>query len=123
MTLSSLLMLLEQGALIQIRTAIAKPLVAFRRGLAERGRSAPVELNTVGQSSAVKAAHIVVLLNAHANDSLSKIELRYLANAIGLSPDASFDSNAVRDVISQLSDNDAIDVEQVLKELRSGAAA
>jgi hypothetical protein len=79
MTLSSLLTLIEQDAIAQVRTAIAKPLAAFRRGLTERGRSALIELNTVGEPSVVKAAHVCALLNAHANDSLSQIELRYLA--------------------------------------------
>ena len=91
--------------------------------LLERGRSAPVELDTVGESSVVKAAHVAVLLNAYDEDSLSQIELRYLASAIDLSPDASYDSNAVRDLISRLSDSDAVDIAQLLEELRGGAAA
>ena len=123
MTLSSLLELLERGAISDVSAAIARPLVVFRRGLLERGRSTPVELDTVGNSSIVKATHVAALLNAYDNDSLSQIELRYLASAIDLSPDASYDSNAVRDVVSHVSDSDEIDVAKLLEELRSGAAA
>ena len=71
----------------------------------------------------VKAAHVAVLLNAYDNGSLNQIEIRYLASALGLSPDASYDTNAVRDVVSHLSDSDTVDVAQLLEELRSGAAA
>jgi hypothetical protein len=88
----------------------------------ERGRSSPVELDTVGESAVVTAAHVAVLLNAYDKNSISQIELRYLATALDLSPDASYDGN-VRDVVSRLSDSDAVDVAQMLQELRSGAAA
>ena len=95
----------------------------FRRGLAERGRSAPVELENVGKVSRVTGAHVAVLLNAHGEGLLDDTELRYLSTALDLSPDASYESDLVREVVSHLSDGSKVDVAQLLEELRSAGAA
>jgi hypothetical protein len=123
MTLSALLSLLERGSVTEIRAAIARPLAVFRRGLSERGRSAPVELEKLGKLYAVTGAHVAALLNARGKGSLDDIELRYLSTALALSPDASYDSDVVREVVSHLSDSSKVDVAQLLEELRSAGAA
>jgi hypothetical protein len=123
LTASSLLALLESGDVARLRAAIAEPLRAFGRGLAEPGRSAPIELATTGESMVVTLKHVTSLLTAHIEHKLSALELRYLANALDISPDARYDSEAVCQAVSGLSSDEEIDAVEVLRELDRGAAA
>ena len=123
LTLSSLLALLKDGNVDGVRARIAEPLRAFSRGLAERGRSAPIELRTTDEPALVTRAHVTVLLNAYIERKLSPIELRYLASALDISPDAKYDSEVVCQVIFSLSSDEEVDAAQLLRELDHGAAA
>jgi hypothetical protein len=96
-TLSALLGLLERDAIADVRSAIAAPLQAFRRGLAERGRSAPVVLDREAKSPAVHPSHVRALLEAYVAGKLESVELYYLANVLTLS-DADFADTSTREI-------------------------
>jgi len=123
LTLSSLLALLERGDVSALRARIAEPLRAFGRGLAERGRSAPIQLASTGKPALVTREHVAALLNAYVGHELSAPELRYLANALDLSPDAKYDSEVVCQSVSSLSSDEEFDAVELLRELGRGAAA
>src|SRR5688572_13556417 len=103
MTLSSLLALLESGAIAQLRADIAAPLKAFQRGMSERGRSAPIELSGTGTPALVGETHVANLITAYVSDQLSGVELHYVASALDISPEAEYSSEIVRDVVFTLS--------------------
>ncbi len=123
LTLSSLLALLERGDVSGLRARIAEPLRAFSRGLAERGRSAPIELAVAGKSALVSREHVAAPLNAYVGHELSASELRHLANALDISPDAKYGSEVVCQALSILSSNEEFDAVDLLRELGGGAAA
>jgi hypothetical protein len=123
LTLSSLLVLLEGGDVSRLRARIAEPLRAFGRGLAERGRSAPIELAITGKSTLVTREHVAALLNAYVGHELSATELRYLATAFDISPDAKYGSEVVCQAVSSLASDEDFDAVELLRELGSGAAA
>ena len=96
MTLSSLLALLDSEAFEQIRSQIARPLQAFERGLAERGRSAPVELDGEAVSPLIEPGHLRSLLAGSLAGKLTRVELYYIANVLALS-DAGFSDTSAQD--------------------------
>jgi hypothetical protein len=96
-TLSSLLAWLERDAIEQVRSEISRPLQAFRRGLAERGRSAPVELDREEESPVIGRAHVRALLEGYVAGKLERVELYYIGNVLVLS-DAAFADDSTREI-------------------------
>jgi len=119
MTLSSLLAWLDSGAIERVRTEIARPLRAFERGLAERGRSAPVELDREAVSPPIRRGHLRALLGAYVSGTVSSVELYYLANVLALS-DADFSDDSAQETTFVLAEGQvsAQQAWQLLAELR-----
>jgi hypothetical protein len=124
MTLSSLLALLDSEAFEQVRSEIARPLQAFERGLAERGRSAPVELDREAVSPLIESAHLRSLLEAYLAGKLTRVELYYVANVLALS-DAGFSDESAQDATFFLAEGQVSTQEasQSLAALRRDAGA
>lgn len=102
---SELIGLLElQEAVHELKRRLAPSLTAFRKGLAIRGGSAPVELITEGKRIVVKALHIRRVCEEYLAGFLDEVEVEYIATALALCPDFAAESEDVQDAIYSLSD-------------------
>lgn len=91
----------EVGAL---RQAIAPAMPAFRAGLAVRGGSAPIEIETEGREFRIAEIHVRKLCEEYLAGRLDETELSYVATALELSPDFVMASEGIEEAISLLSD-------------------
>ncbi len=85
----------------QLRDAIRVPLREFRRGKSERGRSTPVQIQSVGRNIPVSAKHVANLCSFYFGGEIDEVELEYAASLLDLCPDFVFDET-VKDAIFQL---------------------
>jgi hypothetical protein len=81
--LIGLLSSLENGS--DLKAAIQTAIPAFRKGLAERGRSAPVDIQDVGRRFEVRHEHIQNLCRWYLDGDINAIELEYVASILDLS--------------------------------------
>jgi hypothetical protein len=118
---SNLLAFLERVDIPAIQLAIAPDLAAFRRGLQERGRGAPVALHADQSGLIVTARHLLCLAEARLSGALDAAELMYVATALELSPSFRFESESVRDVAQVLAERDATtsDLREVVDNLHA----
>jgi hypothetical protein len=87
-----------------LRTAISSAMPAFRRGLAERGRSAPIVVESEGANLLVTEAHVAHLCEQFLTGDLDEAELEYVASALDLCPDFRCASSAVESAVFSLAD-------------------
>jgi len=71
----------------KLRESIKNDIKEFKRGLEEKGRSAPVKLQSVGKTFVVTKNEILNLCNCYLQNELDEIELEYIANILELSED------------------------------------
>ena len=90
-----------------LRAAVAPAMPEYRRGLAERGRSCPVAINSDGSLLVVAASHLERLCNAFLNEEIDEIELSYIATALELAPDFQFVSKEIEECAFFLSSPEA----------------
>ncbi len=88
-----------------LRAAISSAMPAYRRGLAELGRSAPVVLESEGITLLVSEANIVHLCQQFLVGQLDEVELEYVASAIVLCSDFRCASEVVESAVFLLSDS------------------
>jgi hypothetical protein len=91
------------GAGPALREAIASAMPAYRQGLAEKGRSCPVVIDSDGSLLVIATSHLIVLCEAFLDEQIDEVELGYLATALELAPDFRFVSEDVEDITSFLS--------------------
>jgi hypothetical protein len=110
----------------ELKAVIQSALPAYRRGLAERGRSAPVELLEEGHSISITQGQLENLCGWYLSGEIDDVEVEYVAGLLDLSEDFQYDE-VVGDAIFMLSSseiNGGISPEAVEKILkRMGGAA
>ncbi len=77
----------------------------YRRGLAERGGSAPVRVRSCSTQLTVEAQQISELCSAYLSGHLDETEIEYIADALLLCPDFRPESATVEEAIFLLSDS------------------
>jgi len=100
-------LLSDPGNGAALREAIAEAMPAYRHGLAEKGRSCPVAVQSDGSLLVISASHLVALCEAFLDEQIDAVELDYLATALELAPDFQFVSEDVEDITSFLSSQEA----------------
>jgi hypothetical protein len=107
-----------------LREAIAPAMPAYRRGLAEGGRSAPVVVECDGALLVIAAPHLTTLCEAFLAERIDEAELGYLATALDRAPDFRFVSVKVEEIAFLLSSGTASSeaVNAILRILREHAA-
>ena len=74
----------------------------YRRGLAERGRSAPIQVQSDGTSHNISKEHIVNLCTFYLSGHIDEVELEYIANCLELSEDFQY-NDFISDILFRLS--------------------
>ncbi len=85
----------------QLHDAIKVPLREFRRGKSERGRSTPVQIQSVGRNISVNIKHVANLCSFYLEGEIDEVELEYASDLLDLCPDFVSDVT-VQDAIFQL---------------------
>jgi hypothetical protein len=103
-----------------LREAIAPAMPAYRRGIAEKGRSCPVVVDSDGSLLVIATSHLIVLCEAFLDEQIDEVEVGYLATALELTPDFTFVSDDVEDITSFLTPEASgpITMDSVTKVLR-----
>jgi hypothetical protein len=86
-------LLSNSNSSIKLRESIKNDIKDFKRGLAEKGRSAPVKLQNEGKSFTVTRNEILNLCNWYLENEIDAIELEYIANLLELSEDFKYEDN------------------------------
>jgi hypothetical protein len=89
----------------RLREAIGSAMPAFLRGLAERGRSAPLVCQEEGRSVVLGREHVCNLCTYFLEGEISVRELEYTASILDLNEDFQYDEE-VGEAIFQLADPD-----------------
>lgn len=107
-----------------LREAIAPAMPAYRYGLAERGRVAPVVIESDGALLVIANEHLANLCEIFMAGHLDAVELGYVATALELAPDFQFVSGQIEDIAGLLAEGTATseNVAAVLRVLREHAA-
>jgi hypothetical protein len=95
-----------EGGIPKLRAAIAHDLEPYRRGLLERGRSAPVTVDSDADADRpllVDASAILLLCRARASGELDASEFSYVVSILDLSPSFTFPSANLRELVQELS--------------------
>jgi hypothetical protein len=108
-------LLSSSGNGAQLKAAIQPAMSTYRRGLAERGRSAPLELHEEGHDLVISREQVENLCGWYLRGEIDKVELEYVAGILDLSEDFQYGGD-VGDAILMLSSpeiNGAISPEAV----------
>ena len=92
-----------------LRAAIAPAMPAFRRGLAERGRSAPILIGTEGKTITIQEEHVAQVCREYLEGHLDASEFAYVMTALELCPDFVMASEGVAAAVSVLSESPVAD--------------
>ena len=87
-----------------LKAAVAAGIPDFTRGLAERGRSAPVCVQSEGLDLLLTEAHVAELCRRFLSGHISAVETEYIATALELCPDFRAESESVSEAILLLAD-------------------
>jgi hypothetical protein len=87
----------------QLKTSIESGVHAFHRGLSELGRSAPIKIQSIGQTVLITRTHLENLCSWYLKGDIEDIELEYVANLLDLCSDFAYDKS-IADAIFQLAD-------------------
>lgn len=92
----------ELGAL---RNAISPAMPAYRAGLAVRGRTARIFIETEGKEFSIAEVHVQTVCEEYLAGRLDEEEVTYVMTALELCPDFRFVSEAIEEAVSLLSDS------------------
>jgi hypothetical protein len=87
---------------IKLKSAIQDAIPSYRRGLAERGRSAPIQVQSDGISHNISKEHIVNLCTIYLAGHIDEVELEYVANCLELSDDFQY-NDFISDILFRFS--------------------
>jgi len=85
------ILLSESVNSIKLKDSIKNDIKDFKRGLAEKGRSAPVKLQDEGKSFIITRNELLNLCQWYIRNELDEIELEYIANLLELSEDFNYE--------------------------------
>jgi hypothetical protein len=88
----------------KVKLAIADAIPEFKRGLSERGRSAPIKIISDNRSFVIQETHLSNLCSWYAQGQIDDIEIEYIASALDICSDYEFADAHIEDAIKSLSD-------------------
>jgi hypothetical protein len=107
-----------------LRKAVAPGLPAYREGLSEGNRAAPIDVESDGSLLVIAAPHLVNLCEAYLAKQIDEVELAYIATAFDRAADFRFITEMSEEFAFLLSSGNANTeaVNAVLRLLREHAA-
>ncbi len=84
-------LILDSSNADKLEGSINSGIEKFKKGLSEKGRIAPVELQDEGENFIVTSYEILTLCNWYLQNKLDEIELEYIANLLELSEDFNYE--------------------------------
>jgi hypothetical protein len=87
---------------ITLKSAIQDAMPGYRRGLAEGGRLAPIQVQSDGISHDISKEHIVNLCKIYLAGHIDEAEFEYVANCLELSEDFQY-NDFISDILFRLS--------------------